>query len=101
MQLIDSEVATVNDSLPDSQRIKRFLLLYKELDPDDGELTRTRKVRRGVIDERYEHIINALYEGANTVHVETEITFEDGRKGRIVADLQILDSDTARTGVAA
>jgi len=89
--LIQSEVDKVNASLPPAQRIARFLLLYKELDADDGELTRTRKVRRTVIDERYAPIIKALYAGENRVVMETEVTFEDGRTGKIHADMVIHD----------
>ena len=92
-ELLAGEVAKVNASLPEAQRIQRFLLLYKELDPDDGELTRTRKVRRSVVDERYAGLIEAIYRGQPQVHVETEVTFEDGRKGRIEADLLIRDTD--------
>ena len=88
-QLLDDEVKRVNSTLPEAQRIRRFLLLYKELDADDGELTRTRKVRRNIIDERYGTIIDALYSDAPSIHVDTEITFEDGRKGQISADLKI------------
>ena len=91
-ELLAGEVAKVNASLPEAQRIRRFLLLYKELDPDDGELTRTRKVRRSVVDERYAGLIEAIYRGQPQVHVETEVTFEDGRKGRIEADLVIHDT---------
>jgi long-chain acyl-CoA synthetase len=92
IELLAGEVEKVNASLPEPQRIRRFLLLYKELDPDDGELTRTRKVRRGIIDERYGGLIAALYEGRERVRVETEVTFEDGRKGRIEADLMLRDT---------
>ncbi|MGI9510523.1 MAG: AMP-binding protein [Geminicoccaceae bacterium] len=88
--LIQSEVEKVNASLPPAQRIGRFLLLYKELDADDGELTRTRKVRRAVIDERYAPIIEAIYDGRDRVVIETEVTFEDGRKGQIRADMAIV-----------
>ena len=89
-ELLAREVERVNATLPEAQRIRRFLLLYKELDPDDGELTRTRKVRRGVVDERYGKLIHAMYDdGRDSVHVQTEVTFEDGRKGRIEADLAI------------
>jgi long-chain acyl-CoA synthetase len=70
-------------------QIRRFLLLHKELDADDGELTRTRKVRRRFIAERYAPLIEALYSDKKTVDVETEITFEDGRKGRMTASLKI------------
>ena len=92
VELVAGEVEKVNASLPESQRIQRFVLLYKELDPDDGEVTRTRKVRRGVIDERYAAIIEAIYAGMDRVHVDTQVTFEDGRTGRIEADLEIRDT---------
>ncbi len=95
-RLLAGEVETVNASLPEAQRIRRFLLLYKDLDADDGELTRTRKVRRNVIDERYRQIVDAVYAGLPRLHIVTEVTFEDGRKGRIEADLAI--HDTAARG---
>ena len=75
-------------------QIRRFLILHKELDADDGELTRTRKVRRGFVADRYAVLIDALYSDRDSCHVETEVTFEDGRKGRIKADLQILNAET-------
>jgi long-chain acyl-CoA synthetase len=90
-ELIAGEVEKVNQSVPPPQRITRFLLLYKELDADDGELTRTRKVRRGVIDERYGTLIDALYTEQRKVAVETEVTFEDGRTGKIQAEMVIRD----------
>ena len=90
--LLAGEVEKVNATLPETQRVARFLLLYKELDPDDGELTRTRKVRRKVIDARFAAIIEAVYAEAASVHVESEVTFEDGRKGRLEADLAIRDT---------
>ena len=99
-RLLAAEVETVNASLPEPQRIRRFLVLYKDLDADDGELTRTRKVRRNVIDERYRQIIDAIYAGRERVHIVTEVTFEDGRKGRIEADLAIHDT-AARGGATA
>jgi long-chain acyl-CoA synthetase len=89
--LIEREVLKVNASLPPGQQITRFLLLYKELDADDGELTRTRKVRRAVIDERYRALIEALYAGADKVAVETMVTFEDGHTGKIKAEMAIRD----------
>jgi long-chain acyl-CoA synthetase len=73
-------------------QIKRFLLLHKELDADDGELTRTRKVRRRFIAERYTSLIEALYSPAQRAHIETVVTFEDGRTGMIKADLAISDA---------
>ncbi len=87
--LLEGEVLKVNASLPEAQKIQRFLLLYKELDADEGELTRTRKVRRTVIDERYAPLIVALYDGRDRVVMETEVTFEDGRTGEIRADMAI------------
>jgi long-chain acyl-CoA synthetase len=89
--LIEGEVEKVNASLPPAQQITRFLLLYKELDADDGELTRTRKVRRSVVDQRYREPIEALYSSQDRVAVETELTFEDGRTGIIRAEMIIRD----------
>ena len=88
-RLLREEVEKVNATLPAAHRIHKFLLLYKELDADDGELTRTRKVRRGVINERYGDIIEAVYGGLPAVHVDTWITFQDGTKSRIVTDLAV------------
>ena len=76
--------------LKDSQ-IKRFLILHKELDADDGELTRTNKVRRSLISDRYGKLVTALYSNKDHCFIETEVTFEDGRKGSISADLKIQD----------
>uniref|UniRef100_UPI003BAD1D20 AMP-binding protein n=1 Tax=Stappia sp. TaxID=1870903 RepID=UPI003BAD1D20 len=72
-------------------QIRRFLVLHKELDADDGELTRTQKVRRSFIAERYAPLIEALYDGSTSKHVRTEVTFEDGRKGGIEATVEIVD----------
>jgi long-chain acyl-CoA synthetase len=80
-----------HDKLAGSQ-ISRFLVLHKELDADDGELTRTRKVKRGTIGERYRVLVDALYEGRSHQYVQTEMTFEDGRRGSVSADLQIVDA---------
>jgi long-chain acyl-CoA synthetase len=96
--LIAKEIDKVNRDLSqdtelnDSQ-IKRFLILHKELDADDGELTRTNKVRRGLISERYGVLVDAFYNKKNNCFIETEVTFEDGRKGSISADLKIKDMD--------
>jgi long-chain acyl-CoA synthetase len=75
-------------------QIRRFLVLHKELDADDGELTRTQKVRRSFIAERYAPLIAAIYDGSQRKHVDTEVVFEDGRKGRISATLDIHDAKT-------
>jgi long-chain acyl-CoA synthetase len=74
-------------------QIKRFLVLHKELDADDGELTRTQKVRRSFIAERYAPLIEALYDGASERFIETEVTFEDGRKGKISATVKVADAE--------
>jgi long-chain acyl-CoA synthetase len=73
-------------------QIRRFLVLHKELDADDGELTRTLKVRRSFVGERYGELIEALYDGSTEKFVETEVTYEDGRKGRIRATVRIADA---------
>ena len=80
------------EELMAGSQIRRFIVLHKELDADDGELTRTLKVRRGFIAERYGELIEALYDGSTEKYVETEVTYEDGRKGRIRATLPILDA---------
>ncbi len=82
------------DKLLSNSQIHRFLILHKELDPDDGELTRTRKVRRRIIAEKYGVLIDALYNGAKECFIRTEVTFEDGRKGAIEANLNIADVPT-------
>jgi long-chain acyl-CoA synthetase len=89
--LLRNEVEAVNATLPPAQRISRFLLLYKELDADDGELTRTQKVRRGFIAERYATLVKALYDGSSEADISTEVTFEDGRKGILSARVKIRD----------
>src|SRR5487761_2660910 len=89
--LLQKEVETVNATLPPAQRISRFLLLYKELDADDGELTRTRKVRRSVIHEKYTDIIDAIYGGKREIPVDTVIRFQDGTTQRIRTTLRVID----------
>ena len=100
IEQVNAELAT--DPLMDRTQIHRFLVLHKELDPDDDELTRTRKVRRKFIAEKYAVLISALYEGKATQYIETQVKFEDGRTGSTSADLQIWDSKTYRPqGLAA
>ena len=99
LQTIREHIETVNrDLAKDPQlagsQIKRFLVLHKELDADDGELTRTRKVRRSFVSDKYRSLIEALYSGADETHIATEVTFEDGRKGTIEADLRVLEAET-------
>lgn len=94
--LIAGEVARVNASLAQEPQmagaqIRRFLILHKALDPDDGELTRTRKVRRRFVSEKYAGLVQALYSGVDHVPIEATVVFEDGRRGTIKADLAIRD----------
>lgn len=94
--MLASHVDEVNKSLAAEKsmagsQIRRFLILHKELDADDGELTRTLKVRRGFIAERYTPLVTALYDGSSEADIATEVTFEDGRKGVIAAKVKIRD----------
>jgi long-chain acyl-CoA synthetase len=98
-QLIKECVEKVNtelsaDSLLAGSQVSRFLVLHKELDADDGELTRTNKVRRGFIAEKYAVLVDALYAGKNSQFIETQVKFEDGRTGRVSATLRIDDAKT-------
>jgi long-chain acyl-CoA synthetase len=95
-ELVADCVAKVNadlaaDALLSNSQVHRFLILHKELDPDDDELTRTRKVRRGFIADKYAVLIDALYEGRPSQYIETQVRFEDGRQGVVSADLKIRD----------
>ena len=93
VEKVNAELAS-EPGLADSQ-VRRFLILHKELDPDDDELTRTRKVRRGFIAEKYGVLIDALYAGRSIQHIETLVKFEDGRSGLVAADLRIEDAAVA------
>ncbi|RYF36151.1 MAG: long-chain fatty acid--CoA ligase, partial [Comamonadaceae bacterium] len=98
-QLIKECVEKVNadlsaDALLAGSQVSRFLILHKELDADDGELTRTNKVRRGFIAEKYAPLVDALYAGRTVQFIETQVTFEDGRTGSVSATLQISDAKT-------
>ncbi|CUH52648.1 long-chain acyl-CoA synthetase [Shimia marina] len=97
LESIQSHVETVNQSVADDPmlagcQIHRFLVLHKELDADDGEMTRTRKVRRVVVAEKFKDLVDALYGGASSVSTTTEVTYEDGRKGSISATLDLRDA---------
>ena len=98
-EIVKGHVAQVNRDLAAdpklaSSQIRRFLILHKELDADDGELTRTRKVRRRIVADKYAPLIDALYSDTDHAYIETEVTFEDGRKGKLAADLKIESSET-------
>jgi long-chain acyl-CoA synthetase len=87
--LVEKQIRQANKDLPEVARVRRFMNLYKEFDPDDDELTRTRKLRRAFVESRYEEIVKGLYSGNEVVHVDTTITYEDGRKAHIKTDLHI------------
>jgi long-chain acyl-CoA synthetase len=89
MQLIATAVQRVNSILPDGLKLRHFGLLHKEFDPDDGEITRTRKLRRNVVEERYAPIINAIYGGQKTVTMKARITYESGEVGTIERQLSV------------
>jgi len=98
LKLIQEHIAETNLSISQDKmlsgcQVHRFLVLHKELDADDGELTRTRKVRRRIIEEKFSDLIQALYNGSSEILTETEVTYEDGRRGSIKATLEIRDVD--------
>ncbi len=97
LETIRAHVAEVNKSVAADEmlagcQVHRFLVLHKELDADDGEMTRTRKVRRRIVEEKFDDLIAALYGGKSEIYTETEVTYEDGRKGKITATLAICDA---------
>ena len=89
--LIQSEIRRANAQLPAAARVQRFLNLYKEFDADDEELTRTRKLRRAFLEERYQDLVQAIYAGEERVGMGTTITDEDGRVAQVKAELRIVD----------
>ena len=96
---LQGHVEAVNRSVAEDPmlahcQIARFLVLHKELDADDGEMTRTRKVRRRIVEEKFADLLDAFYSGKTEQYTETEVTYEDGRKGKISATLQIMDAAT-------
>ena len=92
IEKVNADLAT--DARLAGSQISRFLILHKELDADDGELTRTRKVRRGPIAEKYAVLVDALYGGKTAQFIETAVRFEDGRAGSVSATLAIADVKT-------
>jgi len=90
-ELVKRPVMEVNKTLPGPAKIRKFVNLYKEFDADDDELTRTRKIRRSFVEERYKDILNALYSDSDTIHMDTTITYEDGRVIEIKTDLKVAE----------
>ncbi|KPQ05510.1 MAG: long-chain acyl-CoA synthetase [Rhodobacteraceae bacterium HLUCCA12] len=106
LEMIQEHVEEVNASVAQDRmlsgcQVHRFLVLHKELDADDGEMTRTRKVRRRIVEEKFADLIAALYDGQDSVYTETEVTYEDGRKGKLKATLELRDAKVFDTETAA
>ncbi|WP_291734557.1 AMP-binding protein [Leisingera sp. F5] len=104
LESLRGHVSAVNKSVAEDPmlsgcQVHRFVVLHKELDADDGEMTRTRKVRRRIVEEKFDDIITALYDGSEQVSTVTEVTYEDGRKGSISATLTIVDADVKPAAV--
>jgi long-chain acyl-CoA synthetase len=89
--MIREEIRRGNETLPEATRIRRFLLLTKDLEADDAEITRTRKVRRRYVADKYSTVIDALYGGAGEAELSTSITYEDGRQATIQSRVRIED----------
>jgi long-chain acyl-CoA synthetase len=89
--LLKKDISSVNRVLPEEARIKRFVCLHKEFDADEAELTRTRKIRRSFVEERYKNIIDGMYSRADEIGVESEVTYQDGRKGVVRAFVKVRD----------
>ena len=99
IEMMKEHVEEVNQDLAKDAtmsgcQVHRFLILHKELDPDDGEITRTRKVRRSFVSEKYDDLVSALLKGDNEVSTKTEVTYEDGKKGYLEATLTLVDAQT-------
>ncbi|MFC2016908.1 AMP-binding protein [Chloroflexota bacterium] len=87
--LVQKDLARVNSYLPEQSRVRNFVLLHKEFDPDEAELTRTRKLRRDFMEERYKDLIEAMYKDGEQVTVKAPVTYRDGRKGIVTTDIKV------------
>jgi long-chain acyl-CoA synthetase len=90
IELIKRELRVVNNTLPDYAKVRRFVNLHKEFDPDEAELTRSRKLRRTFLEKRYTELVRALYDAADEILIKTEVTYRDGRKGSMSRSLKIV-----------
>jgi long-chain acyl-CoA synthetase len=95
--LITNEVQRVNNDLPAAVKINRFVILHKELDADDEELTRTRKVRFGYVTQKYGDLVGGLYEGVPEISIETKVKYRDGREAMIQTALKVVKTGEAPT----
>ena len=89
IDLIKREFIRVNDLIPEGARVKKFINMHKEFDADDAELTRTRKIKRDFMEDRYDQMIHALYSDSSELSVEAPVTYRDGRKGTIKTTVKI------------
>jgi long-chain acyl-CoA synthetase len=92
-QLVNEAVADVNESLPPAGRVRRFVLMHKEFDADEAEMTRTRKLRRSFLNERYGEIVEAMYDGQDSVHVRAPVRYRDGTEGVVETDIRVATMD--------
>jgi long-chain acyl-CoA synthetase len=88
-ELVEKQIRRANRDLPEAAKVRKFINLYKEFDADDDELTRTRKLRRAFVEKRYQDLVDSLYSDQDIVHIDTNITYEDGRQSHIKIDLHI------------
>lgn len=88
-KLIEKDVIRVNETLPEKARVQKYTLLHKEFDPDEGELTKSRKIRRAFLEKRYGGLLDAVYTGKNEVAIEAEVVYRDGRTGKVTTNLKI------------
>jgi long-chain acyl-CoA synthetase len=95
-ELVRQDIDRVNKQLSSSTRIRKYALLHKEFDPDEADLTRTRKLRRAAMEKRYSDVIEAMYSGKESISVVSEFTYEDGRKGTVSADLVVYSVEEGR-----
>jgi long-chain acyl-CoA synthetase len=92
-ELVKEDIQKVNKTLPEETNIKRFVLLHKEFDPDDAELTRTRKLRRSFLQERYAELVDAIYEDKKEMPVVADVKYRDGRTGTVETNIKIRNVD--------
>ncbi|MCA9980554.1 MAG: hypothetical protein KDD89_06975, partial [Anaerolineales bacterium] len=90
-ELIREAVEDVNSSLPASGRVRRFVLMHKEFDADEAEMTRTRKLRRNFLYDRYHDMIDAIYHGRETIHVRAQVQYQDGSEGAIETEVHVMN----------
>ena len=85
------DLVRVNSYLPEPARVMKFVLMHKEFDPDEAELTRTRKLRREFMEERYKELIDTMYQGSGEIQVRAPVTYRDGRKGIVTTSIKVRD----------